>query len=692
MSQRKFQTHHSKSALLAAIATALFVPVSAQAAEPYKLQLAPVAERSLLDVDLEDIASIKVTSVSRGPESLFTSAAAISVITDEDMRRAGVLSFPDALRLVPGLSVAQQDGHTFAISARGFNHAFANKMLVLIDGRSVYSPLYSGTLWEVQDAVLEDIDRIEVIRGPGATLWGANAVNGVININSKHAKDTQGVLATGGGGTEERGFGSVRYGGKLGEDVWFRLYGKYGKRDDSMSLSGGSALDEMESVRGGFRLDWEPTSRDKITLQGDLYEGSGGQTYVVPLPSPPPVLPPGVPIQFIPPYLLPAFQVPVIGKVHRDIEFSGGNVLGRWAHEFSDTSSAEVRAYYDRTNYDTPIYAEQRTTANLDFQHRFSFMAGVKQEVTWGLGYRHTEGRATAESLYVSFLPKNRTDELLSGFIQDKLSLTSDLQLILGTKVEHNDYTGVEWQPAARLVWTPHASHTVWGSVAQAVRTPSRVESDGVINRPGQAPGVGTIRGNKGFESEELTAYELGYRWKANTRLNFDLALFYNDYSLLRAGRFDPATLRLDLINGYLGQTYGGELSFQWQAADSWRIGGGYSYLGENFEPTVTGTTPTAFAGGSPRNQFFLRSSLDLPGHVTFDTALRYVDELPFLKVPAYITLDARLAWSPSEKVEFAIIGRNLFDTGHREFQPTDIMTQSTEVPRSVFGQVTIRF
>lgn len=678
--------------LLTAIAAALTLPISTLADEPFRLSLSPVGARNMLDVTLEELATMKVTSVSRGPESLATAPAAISVLTDEDIRRAGVRNIPDALRLVPGLAVAQQDAHTFAVSSRGFNNAFANKMLVLIDGRSVYSPLFSGTLWETQDTVLEDIDRIEVIRGPGATLWGANAVNGVISVNTKSAKDTLGLLATGGGGSEETAFGTIRYGVKLGNDAWLRVFGKYDKRDDSMGLGGGGALDDSETRRGGFRLDWEPTSKDKLTFQGDIYDGKLGQTFLVPRPSPPPQLPPGIPIQFIPPQFLAAFQVPVTETLTEDVRISGGNLMGRWAHDFSAESSAELRAYYDRSDYSTPVFAEERDTVNIDFQHRYAFTLGLKQEVTWGLGYRWTEGRATSDSLFVTFMPRERADELFSGFIQDKITLTDDLQVILGTKIEHNDYTGWEWQPAARLLWTPHSEHTLWASAARAVRTPSRVESDGIINLPGFVPGIGTIFGTNEFASEKLMAYELGYRWRPSKQLNFDVSLFYNQYDSLRSGIFDPATLRVNLRNEFGADTYGGEFAGQWQASDWLRISGGYSFFQESNEPNVANLPAASWDGSSPQHQFFVRSMLDLPGGVTFDTTLRYADSLTSIDVPAYFTADARLAWSPSEHVEFAIVGRNLLDGGHKEFHPSELATQRTEVPRSVFGQITIRF
>ncbi len=653
----------------------------------------PVAERNLLELSLEELATIKVTSVSKAPELLFEAPTAIAVLTEEDLRRSGAHSLPDALRLVPGVNVAQQDAHTFAISARGSSDAFANKLLVLMDGRSLYSPLFSGVLWDAQDTVMEDIDRIEVIRGPGATLWGANAVNGVINVITKNAKDTLGFLGTGGAGSEEQGFGSVRYGVKLGENAWVRIFGKYDNHDHSSAVGGGDGLDDWRTQRGGFRFDWEPTKDDAITLQGDIYSGTEGQVFAVPLPSPPPQLPPGIPISLIPPELLAALQVPVIGKVDRDTDISGGNVLGRWAHTFSEHSSAEIRAYFDRTNRDTALFTEKRDTFDVEFQHRFSFTVGVPQEVTWGLGYRRT-GDETTGSLSVRLDPFERTDELWNGFIQDKITLLPKLHLVLGTKVEHNDYTGWEWQPAARLLWMPSPTQTFWASVSRAVRTPARVEANGIINLPGQVPGVGTVRGNTDFGSEELIAYELGWRTQLHHNLNVDLALFYNEYANLRTSRFDITTLQANLVNGYEGESFGGELSAQWQATERWRLIGGYSYLDENLrsnskDPAVQRNDDE---GSSPHNQFFIRSMLDLPGRVTLDLTGRYVDSLPHRQIPAYFTMDARLGWAANDHVELSIVGRNLLDDRHPEFAASALQTQRTEVERSVFGQVSIRF
>lgn len=688
---------HSSANLLSTAIIAWSAPLVVSAAdwfpERFSMTPPPVAARNLLELSLDELATIKVTSVSKAPELLFEAPAAISVLTADDIRRSGAHSIPDALRLVPGVNVAQQDAHTFAISARGSSDAFANKLLVLMDGRSVYSPLFSGVLWDAQDTVLEDIDRIEVIRGPGATLWGANAVNGVINVITKNAKDTLGFLGTGGAGSEEQGFGSVRYGVKVGDNAWVRIFGKYDNRDNSSALGGGDGLDDWRTQRGGFRFDWEPTKDDSVTLQGDIYDGTEGQVFTVPLPSPPPQLPPGIPISLIPPELLAALQVPVIGQVDRDTDISGGNVLGRWSHAFSEHSSAEIRAYYDRTNRDTSVFTEERDTFDVEFQHRFSFTAGIPQEVTWGLGYRRTDDRTT-NSLSISLDPPDATDELWNGFVQDKLTLAPSLHLTLGTKIEHNDYTGWEWQPSARLVWMPVPAQTLWASVSRAVRTPARFETGAIVNLPGQVPGVGTIRGNPGFRSEELLAYELGWRVQLHHAVNVDLALFYNDYAELRTARFDITTLQANLINGYEGEAYGGELSAQWQATGRWRLIGGYSYLDENLRPNTNdpAVQRNDDSGSSPHNQWFLRSMLDLPGRVTLDLTGRYVDSLPSRKVDAYFTMDARLGWSVNDQVEVAVVGRNLLDDRHQEFAPSALATQRTEVERSVFGQVTIRF
>jgi iron complex outermembrane receptor protein len=652
---------------MAAMALAFRTPATAQEVYRPPSELKKLSVEELLDVD--------VTSVSKYPEKLSEAAAAVAVLTQDDLHSSGVTSIPEALRLVPGLDVARVDSHTWAISSRGFNDIFANKLLVLIDGRSVYTPLFSGVFWEVQDTLLEDIDRIEVVRGPGATLWGANAVNGVINIITKSARDTQGLLLSGGGGTEDLGFAGVRYGVKVDENTFLRVYAKYFDRDSSVLPDDTTSHDAWDMFRGGFRLDWEPTKENSFTFQGDIYTGNQDEDYLV-----------------------PTTTFPFSGVIKSTDTVSGGNLLGRWSHSFSPDSQLTFQAYYDRTERDSPIFAEDRDTGDIDLQHRFAW--GDRQDVVWGLGFRATHDDVR-NSLNVSLLPDHRTLDLYSAFVQDEISIVPErLRLTLGSKFEHNDFTGFEIQPSARALWTPGFSQTFWASVSRAVRTPSRAESDIRLNPAPPVPlppGTITILGNPNMVSEELIAYEFGYRIQPINQLKLDLTAFYNDYDDLRTiepirpGPVSPSKV----ANKLFGESYGTEISATAQVTKRWRLQGSYSYLEVQLHReagSLDSTTERTTEGSSPRNQFFIRSLFDLGWNIEFDSTLRYVDVLPAPKIPSYLTLDLRLAWSPRKNLEFAIVGQNLLDDRHPEFAPTFVGTQKTEVQRSVYGTVLWRF
>jgi iron complex outermembrane receptor protein len=634
-------------------------------------QDAYVSPSTLKKLSVEELVDIDVTSVSKYPEKFSEAAAAVAVLTSEDIERSGVTNIPDALRLVPGLDVAQVDAHTWAISSRGFNDIFADKLLVLIDGRTVYTPLFSGVFWDLQDTLLADIDRIEVVRGPGATLWGANAVNGVINIITKSARDTQGFLVSTGGGTEDRDFVNVRYGVKIDDDTFARVYVKYFDRDSSVLPDGTDAHDAWDMFRGGFRLDSEPSNENSFTLQGDIYTGNEDEVYSIPTTTP-----------------------PFATTVASTDQVSGGNLLGRWTHTFAPDSQLTLQAYYDRTEQETPIFGEKRDTGDVDLQDRFDW--GDRQKIIWGAGFRVTHTNIK-NSLNVSFFPSDRTLTLYNAFVQDEISIVPDrLHLTIGSKFEHNDFTGFEIQPSARALWTPGHAQTIWGSISRAVRTPSEAESDVRLNPAPPVPippGFLTIHGNPNMESEKLIAYELGYRVQPINQLKVDLTGFYNDYDDLRTlepllpGPVSPSIVK----NKLFGETYGVELSATAQVTRQWRLQGSYSYFDAQLhrEPGSRDTTTEAIdEGSSPHNQFFIRSLLDVGWNIQFDSTLRYVDVLPLPKVPSYITLDLRLAWSPRKDLEFAVVGRNLLDDRHPEFAPTFIGTQRTEVERSVYGMV----
>lgn len=646
---------------------------------------APAASGDLSDLSLEQLVNVQVTSVSKREESLSRAPAAVTVISRDDIQRSGARTIPDALRLVPGLQVAHVDSHTWAVSARGFNDSFANKLLVLMDGRSVYTPLFSGVYWDVQDTMLPDIDRIEVIRGPGATLWGANAVNGVINIITKSAKDTVGGLAVAGGGNEELGFAALRYGGQLGENAFYRVYTKYDSRDSSALPNGDLADDRWQMARTGFRIDWEANARANVTVQGDLYGGWLDQTY-----------------------RFPTLTAPDYSEVvSKPIDVSGGNLLTRWTHEFSPDSDMTLQIYYDRTRRDARrLLMEERDTFDIDWQHHWRI--NDWNYWTWGLGYRASMDHLEGDFL-TSFDPERRISHLGSLFMQDEVTLVPDrLQLVLGSKFEHNDYTGFEFQPGARVSWTPGERHTFWAAVARAVRTPSRAEDGIRLNdrvSGGAPPTVGSVFGTADYKSEELTAYEAGYRVRLFERVSVDFATFYNDYDDLRTTEFRGAGLdpslpgspivgRIDIDNKAYGETFGGELAVTWQPVDWWRWRGSYSLLEVQLHPKPTSVDGDAEDDErkSPHHQFFLQTSLDLPGHVHCDVMGRYVDQLRELGVDAYFAADARLAWRPTSRLEISVVGQNLFDDRHLEFVPTIIPIQRTETQRSVYGKISFSF
>ena len=644
----------------------------------------------MTNLSLEDLMRVEVTSVSRKAEQVSDAAAAVFVITQEDIRRSGVTNIPDVLRMVPGVEVARIDASKWAVTARGFNSRFATKLLVLMDGRSVYSPTFSGVWWDVQDTLLEDIDRIEVIRGPGATLWGANAVNGVINIITKKAGETQGGLATVGAGTEEKGFGSLRYGLKLGEHTDARAYVKYFNRDATVTRSGEQAFDDWDQFRTGFRLDHEQSAQNNFTLQGDYYRGQAGSTYDY--------------------FTLAA---PFSARIQEKADTAGGNILGRWKHVFSNDSELSLQGYYDRTEREELLISEDRDTLDFDLQHRFKWIGG--QEIVWGLGYRVTRDNFVRANELRTIDPASRTDQLFSAFIQDDIALIENkLRWVIGSKFEHNDYTGYEVQPNTRLIWTPSKDQSLWGAVSRSVRTPSRgehtVSTNVAVIPPGQAQNPGPlpilvqVSGNSNFQSEEVIAYELGYRLRPINRLTFDLAGYYNRYSNLRATNTIPSTpptlafnggnpyLRsaLEINNTDSADIYGMELALEWQPLDWWRLKGSYAY--SEIKTDKRAELNEAQNESLPRHQFSLRSSMNLGKDIEADAWLRYVDSFDNGRVPSYWTLDLKVAWRPVKNLELALVGQNLLEDRHQEFRPEQFSTTVYEVQRGVYGKVTWKF
>ena len=606
---------------------------------------------ALKKLSIEQLMNLEVTSVSRRPERLAQVASAIQVITQQDIRRSGASSLPEALRLATNLQVAQVNSRDWAISARGFNSTTANKLLVLIDGRTVYTPLYSGVFWDVQDVPLGDVDRIEVISGPGATLWGANAVNGVINVITKRARETQGLVVSGGGGTELRGFGTTRYGGALGSHVNYRIYGKGWAREPSVLPGGQDATDDWHMEQAGFRLDWDASTINQVTMQGDLYNGRISQATA------------------------------------GDIAVSGGNVVAKWSHTVSANSAVTAQLYYDRTNRNIPgTFGEDLDIYDVDLQH--ATRLGARHDVVWGLGYRLINDRV-ANSALLAFLPPHVTRQWFTGFVQDEIALIPDrLHVALGTKVEHNDYTGYEIQPSGRVSWRLSPSGTLWAAVARALRTPSRIDRE--LFFPGQPPYL--IAGGPGFHSEEDLAYELGYRHQRGA-LALSVATFYSRYHGLRSvEQVNPPTPSPAVIaNGQYGESYGAEVTADYLITKGWRVRAGHTELRIHIwpNPGSTDTTRGASESQTPDRQFFLFSSLDLPAHLRLDAGMRAIDDITRQQVPGYAELNAKLTWQPTPQLDLSLVGQNLLHDRHAEFGAP---ATRREIERGVYGLVEWRF
>jgi len=611
--------------------------------------------RDLTELSLAELAALEVTTVGRTPETRAHTPAAVFVITQQDIRRSGATTLAEALRLAPGVQVSRIGASQWAIGLRGFASRLARSMLVLIDGRSVYTPLFAGTYWEVQDVLLEDVDRIEVIRGPGGTLWGANAVNGVINVITRSARDTHGTYLEGGGGNEERGFGAARWGGALGPHADLRVYAKYFDRGPSFHPDGDD-FDAWHVAQGGFRIDGGSGPR-AFTLQGDLYAGRAGERAS-----------------------FAAYEPPFARTVDGQAHLGGGNLRGQWQRTLAEGSDFGVQAYYDHTHRAEPTFTEDRDTGDVDAQYRLTLGA---HQLLSGLGVRLSRGVTTGVPT-VAFHPPIRTDELFSGFVQDRIDLVPDrFTLTLGTKVERNNYSGFELQPGARALWMPRPHQSVWAAVSRAVRTPSRVERDldVTFSLDPTRPLFGRLVGDQGFIPERVLAYEAGYRLQLRERAFVDLALFHNEYTRLlslepgaasvEAGPTGPRTVvPFVLANGIRGQAEGAELAADLRVSRAWRLHGAYSFLNVDLRPTGGSrdtTTEASTEGSSPRHRILLRSSLTV-GTVQLDAAFRRVSALPAQDVPAYSSLNARAAWRAWTALEIALVGQDLLRALGREF------------------------
>jgi iron complex outermembrane receptor protein len=635
------------AAASAAIALAAAFPAGATAAD-------------LSGLSIEDLAKIDISSVSKTDQPLSEAPAAIYVITHDDIVRSGATRLAEILRLAPNLQVAEVTASSYAISARGFNGTAASKLLVLVDGRSIYSPFFSGVFWDMHDVPPETIDRIEVISGPGATLWGANAVNGVINIVTRNSGAAEGgVLQADGGGRERRA--SAQISGRLAEALTLRLYLEAADRDDNITAAGLDARDGWRHRQGGFRMDWAP-GRDLVTLQGDTYGGAEHE---------------------------------MIGP---DLSVSGHNLLARWTRQLGERSTLQVQAYYDYLERrQTGFFGDYLSTYDLDIQHSFSL---GRHEVVWGGGYRRTHDRfpvvpGNPSSRFTQFFrPERRTLDLANAFVQDTVALSPSWKLTLGVKLEDDPYVKAELLPSARLAWQASDQTFVWAAVSRAVRAPSRLDRDFF-----QTLGSLVVIGPGTFQSETLIAYELGYRGRPGPRTSLSVSAFYNVYDDLRS--FEPPAgggFPITIENGMRGETWGLEAWGSYQATDWWRLSAGANWLHEDlrFKPGGSGIGGVQIAGDDPDYQLSLSSAMTLPHRLALDLHLRRVGELPAPASPAYTELNGRFAWAMTERVELSLTGSNLLHAHHPEFgaaiSSVQVGASGVETARSVVVGARWRF
>jgi iron complex outermembrane receptor protein len=602
--------------------------------------------KELGDLSLEELANIRITSVSKKSEPLSDAPASIFVVTGEEIRRSGATSLPEALRLAPNLQVARGDARNYAITARGFNSVLENKLLVLIDGRTVYSPLFSGVFWDAQDVVLADVDRIEVISGSGGTLWGANAVNGVINIITKNAADTQGVYAAIGGSSDERN-AVVRYGGKMDNGGSYRIYGKYIENDDTRTADGRISSSGWNRQQAGFRSDWT-SGGDALTLQGDAYNGSLHQPTTA------------------------------------DIAIGGANLMGHFRRQVSDRSSIDLQAYWDYSERKQPgALIEYLNTLDLQFQH--SIDLNEHHNIEWGAGYRYAMDQVN-NNVNFAFLPGSLNMHWGSLFVQDRFAPSDTLRLTGGIRLEHNNYTGFEVLPSLRLSWKPASNHLVWGAISRAVRTPSRIDRDFYAPPP---PGTPLFAGGPEFDSEVAIDAELGYRGQLSRSVSYSATLFHTDYDKLRT--VEPAASGLYVDNLAKGSTHGVEMWGSWQASDQWRLSAGFvaQKVRTELQPESRDTSALiGLATSDPGHYWLLRSSYDISARQHLDLTLRYVGALRNPDVPSYTTMDLRYGWKIRPDLEFSVTGQNLVGGTHAEFG--DAATRSM-FDRAVFFKVVLR-
>jgi iron complex outermembrane receptor protein len=630
--------------------------------------------------------NIEVTSVSRKEEKLSKTAAAVYVINQDDIRRSGATNIPDLLRMAPGVDVAQIDANAWAISIRGFNNRLANDVLVLIDGRTVYTPTTSGVFWDELDVPLIDIDRIEITRGPGGTVWGANAVNGVINIITKNAADTQGAVVSGGGGSQGAAQGLAQYGGGIGQIGTYRVFGGYSNQGNLTASDGRSAAaDGWDMFNGGFRSDWRLSPADSMTVQGDFLQTSEGQTISVVF----------------------ANQLPLQRTFNDAVKFDSGNLLARWNHKLANGSDTALQVYFDRYNRDDLGVHEALNTLDLDFQQHLK--PGTRHDIVWGAGYRlmadnHTDGYGKA------YVPLSLTNSLFSTFIQDEIALSHSLWLTLGSKFEHVPYSGFEYEPSAKFLWQPTHRQAIWVSASRAIVQPSREDVSLRVDQytfptPGGGFGVAEVIGNPNTRAEQLFDFEAGYRVQLKRRFSLDLATFSSYYRDLLTAVPEAPFPNSGPGSSYLifpfvfeniarAHTYGAEAAGTWTVTRRWRITPSLSAIHLATSNNADGTNVPEDADNTPQLQAQIRSSFDLSKNLEWDLSAWHIGRLRDGgdgAVPAYNRLDTRFAWRLGEFTEFSVVGQNLLTPLHAEFHNA-YEVRRTLVERSAFGRITWRF
>lgn len=626
------------------------------------------AAGGLFGLPLEELMDIEVISATRTRgQNVLTSPAAIYVITQEEIRRSGHRTIPELLRMVPGLYVAQIDGGKWVVSSRGFPERFYRMMLVQIDGRTLYSPIFSGVFWESVDYVLDDIERIEVIRGPGGSLWGANAFNGIINIITKSSKDTQGGYFLGGGGDEYRGFGTVRYGGKLSEDSFYRVYAKGLDTDCSRTFGNPGFTDDLGTFQTGFRTDWGLDNGDSVTFQGDFHSDRNGSS----------------------------FRVADIANgtnplVNADLNTDSWNMLGRWNRDISDESRMYLQMYFDRNKREVDEsqanFREQYEIFDIDFEHFTDI--NKSDDLVWGLGFRRVYTDVDGIDK-LSFNPDSRVLHTFSGFVQASWAIGPQSKFTLGTKLEKNDISDFEIQPRASYVFTPNERESYWAAISRAVRVPSLTNRNETIVKDVLSPGnASKILPNSDFDSEEVIAYEVGYRVLPSESVSLDLTAFLNDYTRLEALRpVDLQSVRWD--NDQTGRSYGTELLLNWRPLENLKLVSGYTFL----KMDLNGGDDKGVNGRSPENQFQVRSYYNITDNLELNAAVYYYDNNPTEDIPAFARTDIGMAWKVNEDLEMGVWGQNIFDSDHQEFGPDRFFsTGGGYIERGFYGYLKHRF